>query len=60
MAAMPERPPVIRMTILLPPEMHATLSEIAKRERRSIHQQILYYLERSTAQEPGPEKQPGR
>ena len=34
----------VRTTILLPVEMHAALNKVAKREHRSLHAQMLYWL----------------
>ncbi len=38
---------VIRFLLRLPPELHDKLKEIAAREHRSLHGQILYLLQRA-------------
>jgi hypothetical protein len=38
---------VIRFLLRLPPELHERLRLLAARERRSLHAQILYLLERA-------------
>lgn len=40
----------MRTTVLLPVELHAALKAIADRDRRSLHKEILYALERFAAQ----------
>jgi hypothetical protein len=45
---MEQRKGVIRFLLRLPPELHERLRLLAARERRSLHAQILYLLERST------------
>jgi len=44
---MSQRDRVIRFLLRLPPELHDQLSALAARERRSLHAQILYLLERA-------------
>jgi hypothetical protein len=40
----------IKFQMRFSPELHAKLTEIAQKERRSIHSQILLFLERACAQ----------
>jgi predicted transcriptional regulator len=41
----------IKMTIRLPPELHARLGRAAMRDRRSKHAQMLAYIERGITQD---------
>jgi hypothetical protein len=41
----------VRTTVLLPESLYATLKELAERERRSTHKQIIYALERYAEEE---------
>ena len=34
----------VRTSVILPVEMHAALNEVAKREHRSLHAQMLHWL----------------
>lgn len=34
----------MRTTLLLPVEMHAALNDVARKERRSVHSQILHWI----------------
>ena len=38
---------VIRFVLRLPPELHNELKTLAAQERRSLHSQILYLLQRA-------------
>ena len=38
---------VIRFVLRLPPDLHEELKALAARERRSLHGQILYLLQRA-------------
>jgi hypothetical protein len=38
---------VIRFVLRLPPDLHGRLKALAARERRSLHGQILYLLQRA-------------
>jgi hypothetical protein len=42
---MQDKPKYTQVALRLPPEMHGALKEIAERERRSLHAQILTMLE---------------
>jgi hypothetical protein len=42
----------IRVMLRLTPEMHARLVELAKRETRSLHGQILYMVKRQLDESP--------
>ena len=48
---MAERKATVRTTVLLPVDLHATLKEIADRDRRSLHREIIYALERFAAEQ---------
>ena len=37
---------VLRFVLRLPRDLHQALQEIARREKRSLHGQIMYVLER--------------
>ena len=41
----------VRTTVLLPRELHGTLKGLADRDRRSLHQEIIYVLERFAAEQ---------
>ena len=41
----------VRTTVLLPVELHAALKTIADRDRRSLHQEIIYVLEQFAAEQ---------
>ena len=53
---MAERKHIVRTTLLLPAELHAALAELAKREQRSLHKQIIYILDRYMAERERPEQ----
>ena len=38
---------IVRFVLRLPPELHRKLKELAERENRSLHGQILYILRRA-------------
>jgi hypothetical protein len=38
---------VVRFVLRLPPDLHDRLKALAARERRSLHGQILYLLQRA-------------
>jgi hypothetical protein len=38
---------VVRFVLRLPPDLHDRLKTLATRERRSLHGQILYLLQRA-------------
>ena len=38
---------VVRFVLRLPPDLHEELKALAARERRSLHGQILYLLQRA-------------
>jgi hypothetical protein len=38
---------VVRFVLRLPPDLHDRLKALAARERRSLHSQILYLLQRA-------------
>lgn len=42
---------VIQYLLRLSPEMHARLKELAEREHRSLHAQIIYMLEKALDRE---------
>jgi len=42
-----------QITLRLPDELHAKLKDLAEREHRSLHAQVLHILQ--TVQEPKPE-----
>lgn len=42
---------VLRFVLRLSPEMHARLKELAEREHRSLHAQIIYMLEKALDRE---------
>lgn len=42
---------VLRFVLRLTPELHARLKELAERERRSLHAQIIYMLEKQLDKE---------
>ena len=46
----------MRTTVLLPIELHDALKTIADRDRRSLHQEIIYALEQFAAQHDAPAK----
>jgi hypothetical protein len=48
---MEERKATVRTTVLLPVELHGALKEIADRDRRSLHREIIYALERFAAEQ---------
>ncbi len=52
------RKPTVRTTVLLPIELHAALKEIAERDRRSMHREIIYALERFAAERAASERTP--
>jgi hypothetical protein len=56
---MAERKPTVRTTVLLPVHLHALLKQIAEKDRRSLHQEIIYALEQFAA-ERGIDDQKGR
>jgi predicted transcriptional regulator len=41
----------IKMSIRLPPELHARLSRAAEHDHRSRHGQMLFYVERGVTQD---------
>ncbi len=43
----------VRLTVVFPPDLHATLKAIAKRDERSLQGTIIYALRRYAAQEEG-------
>ena len=45
----------LRFVVRLPRDLHAALQEIARREKRSLHGQIMYVLERFVAEDRGEE-----
>lgn len=40
----------MRTTVLLPVDLHASIKAIADEDRRSMHQEIIYALERFAAE----------
>jgi hypothetical protein len=44
---------IVRFALRLPPELHQALQRLARRDRRSLHGQIIYVLERYVAHEEG-------
>ena len=44
---------IVRFALRLPPELHQALQRLARRDRRSLHGQIIYVLERYVAQAEG-------
>ncbi len=49
----------VRTTVLLPVELHAALKEIAERDRRSMHREIIYALERFATEQAESEPEAG-
>jgi hypothetical protein len=47
----------VKLTIRLEPDLHAWLTAVAKRDRRTINSQISYLLDEARRNDPGP-KQP--
>jgi hypothetical protein len=41
----------VRTTVLLPVDLHAALKQIADRDQRSLHREIIYVLERFAAEQ---------
>lgn len=39
-----------RLSLIMPEELHKALKEVAEQERRSIHAQILYIIEKYIAE----------
>ena len=54
---MAERKATVRTTVLLPVDLHAALKRIAEQDRRSLHQEIIYALERFAEERGGREEQ---
>lgn len=50
LAAM-NKEPAVRTTVLIPESLYAKLKEIAERERRSAHKQIIVALEQFVAED---------
>ena len=48
-------PDIVRFVVRLPRNLHEALQEIARREKRSLHGQIMYVLERFVAADQGQE-----
>jgi predicted transcriptional regulator len=48
---MPKESEIVRYTLRLPSELHAVLVELAKRERRSLHGEMLRLLEDAVRRE---------
>ncbi len=46
-------PDVVRFVVRLPRDLHEALQEIARREKRSLHGQIMYVLEGFVAEDRG-------
>jgi hypothetical protein len=44
-----ERKQTVRTTVLLPKDLHASLKGLADRDRRSLHQEIVWVLEQFAA-----------
>lgn len=40
---------IVRFLLRLPPELHSEMKELAERDRRSLHAEILVLLEEATA-----------
>ena len=40
----------MRTTLILPDTLHATLKELAERDQRSVHREIIYALQRFAAE----------
>lgn len=38
---------ILRMTLRLPSDLHAALADLARREGRSLHAQVIYLLRRA-------------
>lgn len=38
---------IVRITLRLPSDLHAALADLARREDRSLHAQIIYLLRRA-------------
>lgn len=53
-----EREKPIQVALRLPPVLHARLRDLAERERRSLHGQILFVLERYVAEDEADERRP--
>jgi hypothetical protein len=53
---MPDNQAVIRYTIRLPVELHTALATLAKRERRSLHGEILRILEETVERDRRPDQ----
>ena len=42
---------IVRFALRLPPDVHEALQALARRDRRSLHSEILHILERYIAEE---------
>jgi hypothetical protein len=47
----PKESEIVRYTLRLPAELHTALAELAKRERRSLHGEMLRLLEDAVRRE---------
>jgi len=54
---MAEGKKTVRTTVLLPARVHAALKRIAERDHRSMHQEIIYALERFVSELEGEAKE---
>jgi hypothetical protein len=43
---------IVRFVLRLPPDLHEKLKELAEREDRSLHGQIIHLLRQAIAQKP--------
>jgi predicted transcriptional regulator len=50
----------VKMSIRLSPELHKRLSEAAHHDRRSMHAQMLHYVERGVATDERKATRPAR
>lgn len=50
---MAEGKTTVRTTVLLPAHVHAALKRLAERDHRSMHQEIIYALERFVSEVDG-------
>jgi hypothetical protein len=48
---MAEKRAIVRTTLELPIELHASLKAAAERDRRSLHQELIYILEKFVEQD---------
>ena len=53
---MTQKAEIVRFMLRLSPALHDELRQLAAREHRSLHAQVLYMLERALQDERGPKK----